>query len=363
MTDKSIFVFVAIFATIGIGSWWIGKQQSTEIEAVESMSVTTVRRPGLEVVGESTVNLGKFNAGVPIGYHFELRNVLDRDVIILAANPSCGCMKIPDSIFARPIAPGAIVEVPVIMKTESRSGELSGIVRIVCGHKPATGTKITENSEVTVHLKCEIQNRIKITPDKIHFGNIVSGESAVIPFSVERTDGGSLSDVNISVAGAHFQLDGYEIVSENGRELGRGQIKPAAVVFSVNGHYGGTLELSCQDIGVKESIQVVDISGVSEPDLTTVPRNLVLFTKRNPTAELKLVGTAVDSIVEIIVSPELAGVTCEQDASTLRVTYDLEGGGPDNKSHISGEIVIVYQKVLPDSIVSERCTVRLVVIR
>lgn len=63
MTDKSIFVFVGIFATIGIGSWWIGKRQSMEIEPVDSMVLSSCRRIGLEVVGESTVDLGKFNAG------------------------------------------------------------------------------------------------------------------------------------------------------------------------------------------------------------------------------------------------------------------------------------------------------------
>jgi hypothetical protein len=364
MTDKSILVYVVIFATIGIGSWWIGKRQSMEIDAFDSMAVTTVRRPGLEIVGESSVNLGKFNSGIPIGYHFQLRNVLDRDVMILEANPSCGCMRIPDSLLGTPIAPGALVEVPVIMKTEGRSGELSGMVQIICGHGPVTGTEISETSEVKIHLKCEIQNRIKITPDKIDFGNIVSRESAVIPFSVERPDGGSVSDVNIAVLGDNFRLEGYEIASENGSEIAKGRIVPSDIVFSSKGYYVGTLQVSCGDIGLNETPQTVDVFAVSEPDLTTVPRSIVIFAKRKPTAEISLVGRGAESIVHVQCSENLVNVLdVQHNSSKIHVAYDQKGRKSDMpQPHLSGELTISYQKNLPNSCTNEQCLVRVLIV-
>lgn len=284
--------------------------------------------------------------------------------MILAANPSCGCMKIPNSLLGKPVSPGAVVEVPVIMKTETRSGELSGLVRIVCGHKPANGAKITETSEIIVRLKCEIQNRIKITPEKIDFGNIVSREAATVSFTVMRTDGGKLTDIRTEILGERFRLEDFVISCEGGQEIAKGRIVPAEDVFSTGGHYGGALQLHCDDIGVKETMQIVDISAVSEPDLSTVPRNLVLFPNRKPKIQLSLIGKAADSIVDITSSSELAEVlTCERNGSTLHVSCKQKGGETDSQSpHISGEIVIKYQKILPDSIIHEQCVVRVLVV-
>jgi hypothetical protein len=360
MTEKLIISFMVIFLLVGISASWLAELQNTQ-NSQRSPDPVSKKSGGLVVVGESDVDLGNFNSGDPIGYHFILCNTSERNIRILAIQTSCGCMKASDSLIGVTIPSSEEIEIPVIMKTENRSGDLSGVVQIVCGQEPISGTRITETSTITLNLRCNIQNRIRVTPDNLDFGTIVTRETASIPILVERTDGGSLRDVAVSVIGEHFLLQDYQITSESGLEKGMGRVLPSNDVFSSGGFYGGSLQLVCEDIGTRESVQIVNISAISEPELSTVPRNVVLFARRKPTAELALIGSASDFITDIFCSPSLAEVIeWKREASTLRVTMKPKGGQIDQ--HVSGEILILYQKYSSGQVTNEQCSVRVLAV-
>jgi len=135
---------------LAIVLWSCGSKESSNGEKKEAViNPSTVEYPvsasgsgkGLIPVFEFTDTVhdfGKIVDGEKVSYAFRFKNTGDGDLIIRAANGSCGCT-VPD-YPKEPIAPGAGGVITVTFDSKGRAGMQSKTVSLIANTIPNTTT-------------------------------------------------------------------------------------------------------------------------------------------------------------------------------------------------------------------------------
>ncbi len=102
-----------------------------------------VKMPAVEVVSRnekdgSTFDFGVIIQGENVVHSFEIKNTGTADLVISAANASCGCT-VP-KFSKEPIAPGKTGKVEVAFATSGRSGKQMKTVTLLTNAQPSTLT-------------------------------------------------------------------------------------------------------------------------------------------------------------------------------------------------------------------------------
>ncbi len=85
---------------------------------------------------EETHDFGRITQGEKVAYAFKFKNTGKTNLIISAANGSCGCT-IPE-YPKKPIAPGEEAMINVVFASEGKSGKVEKSVTIVTNCEPST---------------------------------------------------------------------------------------------------------------------------------------------------------------------------------------------------------------------------------
>lgn len=133
-TLSILAAFVLIFATSC-------KEQSTEISTNDVINTksadgnTNADLPEIKF-DEETHDFGRITQGEKVAYGFKFKNTGGANLIISAANGSCGCT-VPE-YPKKPILPGEEAIVNVVFSSEGKSGIVEKSVTLVTNCEPST---------------------------------------------------------------------------------------------------------------------------------------------------------------------------------------------------------------------------------
>ncbi|MBP8034485.1 MAG: DUF1573 domain-containing protein [Bacteroidia bacterium] len=117
------------------------KEHSTEVSTNDVMNTksadgnTNADLPEIKFE-EETHDFGRITQGEKVTYAFKFKNTGGANLIISAANGSCGCT-IP-AYPKKPILPGEEAEVDVVFASEGKSGLVEKSVTLVTNCEPST---------------------------------------------------------------------------------------------------------------------------------------------------------------------------------------------------------------------------------
>lgn len=117
------------------------KEQSSEISTNDVMNTKTAggstgdNLPEIKFE-EETHDFGRITQGEKVAFGFKFKNTGKANLIISAANGSCGCT-IPE-YPKKPIAPGEEATVNVVFASEGKSGMVEKSVTLVTNCEPST---------------------------------------------------------------------------------------------------------------------------------------------------------------------------------------------------------------------------------
>lgn len=117
------------------------KEQSTEISTNDVMNTSTANGSTNENLPEikfeeETHDFGRITQGEKVTFGFKFKNTGKANLIISAANGSCGCT-IPE-YPKKPIAPGEEATINVVFASEGKSGQVEKSVTVVTNCEPST---------------------------------------------------------------------------------------------------------------------------------------------------------------------------------------------------------------------------------
>ncbi len=134
---KAIYLLIASFLIVGTSCKETPKEFSTNdvMNTKTADGSTNDELPNIKF-DEETHDFGRITQGEKVAYAFKFKNTGKSNLIISAANGSCGCT-IPE-YPKKPIGPGEEGKIDVVFASEGKSGMVEKSVTIVTNCEPST---------------------------------------------------------------------------------------------------------------------------------------------------------------------------------------------------------------------------------
>ncbi len=142
---KTLFFIITIFTISFLTSCGNGNNKEVKANMVKNPisadgTIQNTKMPSIEVIskGGTTFDFGVIIQGESVIHQFELKNTGNADLVIGAANASCGCT-VP-KFSKEPIAPGKTGKVEVAFASSGREGKQMKTVTLLTNAQPGSLT-------------------------------------------------------------------------------------------------------------------------------------------------------------------------------------------------------------------------------
>lgn len=134
---KALYISIFSAALLAFSCKTDTKEVSTnDITITKSADGNTTDKLPDMLFEEETHDFGRITQGEKVAYSFKFKNTGSANLIISAANGSCGCT-IPD-YPKKPIAPGEESVIDVVFNSEGKSGMVEKSITLVTNCEPST---------------------------------------------------------------------------------------------------------------------------------------------------------------------------------------------------------------------------------
>lgn len=165
-----VFLLSALFLSYGC--------RKSEEPAAQSKTALkkSVNKPVI-FAAEPVFDFGTVRQGAEVEHIYKIKNTGDKDLIITRTTASCGCTA--STATKEPIPPGKTGEVNAVFRTKGRRGKTSKRITVFSNDPDTPKLYLT--------IKGKIIQDVEIKPVSLSFGDMLTGESAVLKAELKVT--------------------------------------------------------------------------------------------------------------------------------------------------------------------------------